>query len=169
MIRDPFYRQIIDRLEGPLDPELFERCATELLRAVYPTLVPIRGGADAGMDGAIADGEGLAFPLVCTTSPRVIRNLTRSLESYVARGGTRRRVVVVTSQALSQRKRNNLEKRAEKLGFTLVQVHDQAAMANLLYRSPEWCLALLNLTGDPPALSAVPLTERPLLTLTMLN
>jgi len=163
MIRDSFYRQIIDRLEGPLDPELFERCATELLRAVYPTLVPIRGGADAGMNGAIADGEGLAFPLVCTTSPRVIRNFTRSLESYVARGGTRRRVVVVTSQALSQRKRNNLEKRAEKLGFTLVQVHDQAAMANLLYRSPEWCLELLNLTGAPASLSVVPRTDRPLL------
>ena len=38
MIRDPFYRQIIDHLEGPLDPELFEQCAADLLRVIYPTL-----------------------------------------------------------------------------------------------------------------------------------
>jgi len=82
----------------------------------------------------------------------------------MAAGGPRRNVVVATSQKLSQRKRNNLEKRAEELGFTLVQVYDQAAMANLLYRSPEWCLELLNLTGDPAPLSVVPRTERPLLT-----
>ena len=58
MIRDPFYRQIIDRLDGTVDPELFEQCAADLLREIYPTLVPIRGGADAGMDGAIADALG---------------------------------------------------------------------------------------------------------------
>jgi hypothetical protein len=80
MIRDPFYRQIIDRLKGPLDPELFEQCAADLLRAIYPTLVPMRGGADSGMDGAIADGEGEPFSLVTTTDERVLRNLTRSLK-----------------------------------------------------------------------------------------
>jgi hypothetical protein len=51
MQRDPFYRQIIEKLQGTLDPDLFEDCAADLLRAVYPTLVPIRGGTDAGMDG----------------------------------------------------------------------------------------------------------------------
>lgn len=63
MTRVPFYRSIIGRLDGRLDPELFEQCAADLLRAIYPTLVPIRGGTDAGMDGAIADGEGEPFPL----------------------------------------------------------------------------------------------------------
>ena len=55
MNRDPFYQEIIVSLGRQLDPTLFERCATDLLRKIYPTLVPIRGGDDAGMDGAIAE------------------------------------------------------------------------------------------------------------------
>jgi len=58
MIRDPFYRDIVDRLDARLDPDLFEQCATDLLRDEWPSLVPVRGGTDAGMDGAIAEGEG---------------------------------------------------------------------------------------------------------------
>ena len=81
MIRDPFYRDIIEALNGKLDPELFEQCATDLLRDIYPGLVPIRGGSDAGMDGAIGDTEGVAFPLVATTQENVIGNFTKSLKS----------------------------------------------------------------------------------------
>ena len=54
MIREPFYRKIIEGLHARLDPELFEQCAADLLRAIYPTLVPIPGGKDAGMDGVVA-------------------------------------------------------------------------------------------------------------------
>lgn len=163
MIRDPFYRQIIERLDGQLDPELFERCVADLLRKIYPTLVPIRGGSDLGMDGAVADSEGEAFPLVSTTGKNVIDNLTRNLKSYLQDKGSRRKTILATSQELTARRRNNLEKRARELGFVLVQIYDQAAVANLLYRSPEWCLELLNLTGDPAPLSVIPLTERPFL------
>ena len=58
MIRDPFYRQITERLAGIVDPELFERCAADLLRSVFPTLVPIRGGSDSGIKKAV-DGRDL--------------------------------------------------------------------------------------------------------------
>jgi hypothetical protein len=115
------------------------------------------------MDGAIADGQGPAFSLVCTTAKDVIGNLTRSLDSYLRDDGSRRQVVLATSQELTQRRRRNLEKRAEEKGFVLNQVYDQAAMAVRLYRDPAWCLELLNLTGAPSALSVVPLTRRPLL------
>src|SRR5687768_15938039 len=131
MTRDPFYKDIIDGLNGRLDPDIFERCAGALLRTIYPTIVPIRGGCDSGMDGAIADGQGLAFPLVCTTQRSVITNLTKSLESYIADGGQRRNVVLATSQELTPRRRKNLEKAAGRLGFTLVQVHSQASIADL--------------------------------------
>ncbi len=164
MTRDPFYQQILAGLRGPLDPEAFERCAAALLRSVYPGLVPIRGGSDGGMDGAVADGKGLAYPLVCTTAKAVIVNLRRSLLSYRKSGGTRRRVVAATSQELTAKRRQNLITEARRLGFTLVNVHTQAAMADLLYRSPEWCRELLNLTGDPPALSVLPVNHRPVLT-----
>jgi len=163
MIRDPFYRQIIECLEGPLDPELFEQCAADLLRVIYPTLVPIRGGSDSGMDGAIADGKGEPFPLVSTIGKDVSGNLKRNLKSYLQDGGLRRKVILATSQKLTPRRIRNLYKRANELGFTLVNVYTQEAMANLLYRSPEWCLELLNLTGAPAPLSVVPRTDRPLL------
>ncbi len=88
-MRDPFYRQIIAGLEAKdFDPQVFERCVCDLLRDdPFPSLAPIPGGNDAGMDGAIADGGGEAYPLVCTTDNDVIGNLTASLESYRRRGG----------------------------------------------------------------------------------
>jgi len=163
VIRDPFYRKIVEGLEGKLDPELFEQCAADLLRSGHPTLVPIRGGADAGMDGAVADGRGPPFPLVCTTAKDVIGNLTRSLDSYVAKGGRRRHVILATSRALTPTKRRNLERRAEEKGFVLIQIYDQAAIADRLYHNPHWCRALLRLAGNPTALSMVPLSTRPVL------
>jgi hypothetical protein len=48
MLRDPFYRQIIERLRGQLEPEIFEQCAADILRAIYPTLVPMRGEVTQG-------------------------------------------------------------------------------------------------------------------------
>jgi hypothetical protein len=163
MIRDPLYREIVEHLDGMLDPELFERCAADLLRYDFPTLVPIRGGSDAGMDGAIADGKGPAFPPVSTTGKDVIGNLTRSLDSYVSEGGTRQRVILATSQGLTPKRRRNLEKRAAEKGFELIQVYERAAIADRLYQSARWCLELLGRTGNPPGLSAVPPTRRPLL------
>jgi len=57
--RDRFYQQIIERFKGPIDPDLFEECVADILRADFPAIVPVRGGSDAGMDGAIADGKGI--------------------------------------------------------------------------------------------------------------
>lgn len=162
MTRDPFYNQIIARLDGVLDPSLFEECAQDLLTRRYPSLVPIRGGSDLGMDGALANGEAEAYPFVCTTREDVIENLRGSLESYVANGGTRRKVILATSRSLSARRRRNLETAAKRNGFTLVQIHERASIANLLYRSPGWCHDLLNLTVQLPALSVFPVTDRPL-------
>jgi hypothetical protein len=161
VIRDPLYRDIIDGLERSLDPELFERCVADLLHRELP-VAPIRGGSDAGMDGAVADGRGPAYPLITTTAKNVIGNLTRNLTSYVESGGMRRRVALATSRRLTQGRRRNLEERSSELGFELVQIYDQAAIADRLYANPEWCQELLSLTPEPPALSALPRTRRPL-------
>ncbi len=169
MKRDPFYRQIVERLNGLLDDDDFERCAADILRANHPTLVPIRGGSDSGMDGAIADGEGEPFPLITTTSKNVIGNLTRNLNQYLAEGGPRRKAILATSQALTPQKRRNLNRRASELGFTLIQIYEQAAIADLLRHRPEWCRELLNLTGNPPPLSAIPHTNRPLANLPLIG
>ena len=156
MLRDSFYRKIIERLSDQLDPELFERAACDLLRAAYPALVPIRGGNDAGMDGAIADGKKPAFPLICTTGRDVRGNLRRSVESYKKNSGRGDRIVLATSQQLSPSRKRGLEKLAQTFGFTLVQIHDQADFADRLYRAPQWCRELLGLVGNPPGLSTLP-------------
>jgi hypothetical protein len=169
MTRDPYYQQIVAGLDRRLDPELFERCAAALLRGLYPGLVPVRGGGDAGMDGAIADANGPPFPLVCTTGDDVIGNLRGSLQSYIDSGGARRSAVSATSRPLTPTRRRNLEQAAGELGFTLIQIHDQAAFADLLYRNPGWCRELLNLTGEPPALSALPRSNRPMMPETLVG
>lgn len=164
MIRDPLYRDILRRLEGPLDPELFEQCAADILRQDFPALVPIRGGGDAGMDGAIADGIGNAYPLISTTSTDVIGNLSKNIQSYLEAGGTRRKAVLATSQQLTPKRRKNLEKRAAEQGFTLIQIYDRHGIADRLYHHPKWCHELLNLTGEAPPLSIIPPSLRPSLT-----
>lgn len=163
MKHDPFFNQILSRLNGKLDPDTFEACAVELIRLDGFAVVPILGGADAGMDGAIADGQGEPFPLVTTTSNDCIGNLTSNLTQYIDNGGKRRKVVFATSQALSPQKQRNLSQRASKLGFTLIQLYERAAIAARLYRNPAWCKELLQLTGVPSALSVIPLTRRPFL------
>ena len=111
---DQFYEEIIKALAGPLEEDSFELCAASLLAKEFPSLVPIRGGTDSGMDGVTA-GDG-AF-LVCTTGKDVIRNLTGSLKSHLKNEGTRRSLVLATSQELSETRRRNLQKRARELGF----------------------------------------------------
>lgn len=162
-MRDPLYREIRRRLEEGPNPDDFERCAVELLRDVYPGLVPIRGGDDGGMDGAIADPRGDSpIPLVATTGRNVIGSLTKNLTSYRAQGGTAGKAVVATSQTLTGRRRANLAKRAGELGFVLRNIHDQADFVGRLYRYPASRRELFpGLTGKPPALSVFPRSPRP--------
>lgn len=121
------------------------------------------------MDGAVADGKGEAFPLICTTGNDVIGNLTRSLASYVKNGGTRKVAILATSQELTAKRRQNLEVRAQQKGFTLQQVYTRAAIADRLYRNTAWCRELLSLNGTPPALSVIPPTTRPLINIPMIG
>jgi len=164
--RDPLHRQILERLGGDLNPRDFEEAVCDLLRDTFPSLVPIRGGSDSGRDGAIADGEGETYPLVCTTGADVIGNLTDSLDSYLSDGGRRRKVVLATSQALTPKRRSNLERRAVEKGFTLVQIIERHGLAQRLFRDAGWRKKLLGLSGSPEALSAVPLSKRPFLEMT---
>ena len=164
-MKDLFYQQILAGLAGPLDPQVFERCMGDLLRDTFPGLVPVPGGNDAGMDGAIADGSGEPFPLVCTTEDDVIGNLTGSLDAFLKRGLSSRKVALATSQSLTPLRQRNLFERAREKGFTMAQVIDQRGVADRLYRNSRWCKELLGLSGTPSALSVVPPTRRPLIDL----
>jgi hypothetical protein len=65
---DPLYDAIERAIAEPLNGHLFERCAVDLLREHYPTLGPIDGGNDAGMDGVGELPNGERFFLVSTVS-----------------------------------------------------------------------------------------------------
>ena len=164
--RDPLHQKILEGLNGELNPQVFEDAVCDLLRDTFPTLFPVRGGMDAGMDGAIADGQGEAFPLIATTGKDVIGNLTKSLVSYSNRGGRRRKALLATSQPLTPTKRSNLEKRAREKGFELIQIVEQRGIADLLFRDADWRLKLLGISGTPSALSSITLSKRPQLELT---
>lgn len=168
MLKDPLYNEIINRLNKTLNPKIFEQCAADIIRKIHPGTVPISGGGDFGMDGAIPDSKGTAFPLITTTGKDVIGNMDKNINTY-KKNFKRRKAIVATSQRLSPTRRKNLEKRAEKLGFTLIQIYSQEAFANLLYRDTKWRKELLDLTGEPPALSVLPISNRPMICQTLVG
>lgn len=159
--KDPLHQQILEALGRHLDPQVFEACMADLLRYVFPGIVPVPGGDDAGMDAAIADGKGEPYPLVCTTGEDVAGNLRSSLDAFLARGLSSRKVALATSRALTPRETRELFNLAKEKGFTLLQVFERSALASLLYRDTTWCKRLLGLTGSPSALSIVALSRRP--------
>lgn len=159
--KDPLHQKILDALAGHLDPEAFEACMGDLLQDDFPGLVPVPGGNDAGMDGAVASGQGEPFPLVCTTSEDVFGNLETSLDSFRERGLASRLVAFATSRTLTPGESRKLHGLAKQKDFTLLQVFERSAVANRLYRNSVWCKRLLGLVGTPSALSVVPLSRRP--------
>ena len=167
--RDSFYQRIVERLNEVSDDSLFEHCATDLLRSEWPNLVPVPGGDDAGLDGAWADEQGPGL-LVVTTSPRVIENVTKNLRRHLQKGGTRRRVLVATTQHLSAPRCRNIENRVRELKFKLAHYpYTQQAIADRLYHNSRWCHDLLGIAGQPPALSRIPMGLRPLRDLPLLH
>jgi len=134
----------------------------DLLRQIYPSLAPREGGGDAGLDGLIANADKSSIQLICTTGRDVLGNLSGSIESNLNKGGKSHACILATSQRLTNPKKWLLEDRAKELGRPLIQIYDQAALAQLLYRDARWLKELLGLTGDAPPLSLFPLTTRPL-------
>jgi hypothetical protein len=162
MFRDPLYRQIRRRLRELKDGNAFELCANDVLRRIFPSLSPREGGDDAGLDGVIANEDNSSIQLICTTGEDVLGNFSGSIESNLNKGGRSHACILATSQRLTNSKKRALENRAKKLGRPLIQIYDQAAVAQLLYRDSYWLKELLGLTGNPPPLSVFPITTRPL-------
>ncbi|MCY4466646.1 MAG: hypothetical protein OXE46_14045 [Chloroflexi bacterium] len=153
---DDLRRDIIAGLERLHDHKLFEECAAAFLRDRDYNAALVPGGNDCGMDAQIADGEGEPYPVVVTISAEVLGNLKRNLDRYRQCDGPRDKCVVVTSQALTAQRRENLFKACREQNFTLGQVYAQNEVTDFLYRNSVWRKRLLNLSGDPAALSKVP-------------
>lgn len=162
MDRDPYHEKIIEKLASLEDGDLFERCVCDLLHREYPTLVPIEGGGDAGVDGAIVE-DGLRVKLICTIQEDVIGNVTKSLDAQRANGTSTGNVLVVTSQYLSPVRCRNIEKRVREKGFELYHdVYARGAIAKRIYHDSRWCRELLGIEGLASALGRFPRSIRPL-------
>jgi hypothetical protein len=157
VIRDRLFRAILESLGEDLDDKVFELFAVDVVRQEFPSAVPVLGGSDAGLDGAVGSIEGPRLPIIATTSDRVRdnvrRNLLRHQSEWKALGG---RVVVATSSALTPQRQKNVADLVVELGFHLVQLYERQAIAERLYHAPRWRLELLGLPGDPPALTQLP-------------
>ena len=160
-VRDPHHRAIIEALQGRLDPEAFEACVIDLIHSEGWSAVPVSGGKDEGFDGAVADGNGEAVPIVVTTGRDLVRNLRSSLTQARRKGWNPNRVFFATSRHISGSMRSKLRDAAREQGVELVQTYDQNWFANRLYTHPDWCKSLLRVTGRPRALSIYPKSRRP--------
>ena len=156
-IKDPLYRQIFEALAGKLDPDIFEPCATDILRDDWPTLAPVPGGSDGGRDGVTSDDGPF---LVCTTSDDVSRNLRKSLDQHTQSGAKSRAVIVATSALVTAPQRASLERHATDRGYVLRNVYERTWFSNRLYENSRWRKELLGIAGVAPVLSAVPVGWR---------
>lgn len=162
MANDSYLEEILKRLAGTLDPDEFENCAVDVLQSIYPTLVLLPGGNDSGRDGLLASDREDADFLVCTTQQDPLENLRKSLRSHKAHLKSGNRVIFATSQSLDGNKRDRLVNTAANEGYNLIQSYDRKNLAYLMYRRPDWCRRLLALTGEPPTISKIPKSDRPI-------
>jgi len=161
-MRDPFYVQIESALaDGPIDTDLFERLAAELVESKgIPTSLAV-GGADNGYDFELIDNALEPGPGVATTGDRVTTNLKRNLDRNTANcPQAAKKTYVVTSSVLTSRKRDNLKRAARERGYVYRGASDRSDVARYIYANPPWARDLLGLDGQASPLSAVPLTSR---------
>ena len=163
---------LLDRIEEALrtkrlSPQVFERCAQDLISTAYPGLSPIPGGTDWGRDADIhaADADP-PLRLLVTTSRNLdgIRaNMLRGVESMKAHGLPFDRLVLACPGQLSQLQRHSLDLSARKHGATIEAVYGTEFFASGLRRDGEWRSKLLGLSPEPIALSRLPrdLAESP--------
>ena len=159
MAQPDLWARIIDALrrEG-VDADEFETAAVLFLRDSFPTLSPVSGGTDFGRDADAIDGDDVVR-LLATTAEDPRDNLRNGLGRMREEGLPYSDVVLATSQPVSATRRRQLERIAEEeFGARVVMVYDQTWLAGELYRDATWRERLLGVTGEPPALTPVPLS-----------
>jgi hypothetical protein len=124
-----------------IDPNEFEDCATSMLTAMYPGLVPIVGGTDYGIDAEITSLEGRPTGLIITSS-RTLKGARVSLRSSLAslkrHGLPVRHVMVANLAEMNRRRRDGLTSIAGEFDCELVQIFDRAFFANQFREQPDW-------------------------------
>lgn len=170
---DPYYNDIVKQLQelkGAQSGDPFEECVCDLLRHVYPTLTPIKGGSDHGQDGfAGSIDNACPIVLISTVGDQVLRNIRKNLTSYNRNFGNTCRIVIATPRQIRASTRKKIVELIEGFGHQYLNIHDKYWIANLLYRDSSWTKRLLGLSGAPRTLSVVPRSTRTLLDTTLVG
>jgi hypothetical protein len=157
----------LDRIEhllatAALAPNIFERCAQDLLSPLLPGLSPIAGGTDHGRDAdALAPGEDGAVRLLVTSSRTyegVRKNMLGGIKSMKQHGVAVARIVLASPAILSQLRRQKLVEAAKAAGVVLdvSEIFDGGFFGSALRRDGYWRKELLGLSSEPISLSRVP-------------
>lgn len=155
--------------EKKLDPQLFERCAQDLLGEIYPGLVPIPGGSDWGRDADVhVASESVPYRLIATTSRKlesIRQNLLRGIASMKKHTVAIDRLALANPADLNLLQRNKLAEVARREGARLdvSDIYDRGFFSSKLRRDGHWRRQLLGLSSNPISLSYVPreLAESP--------
>ena len=160
---DSLCESIEQAIQQPLDGQLFERCAVDLLRDnYYPNLRGTPHGRDAGIDGITGPDAEPEFVLVATTAQDFARNLRQSIRSHLNAGGQGQRFVFATTREITIQRRLRLRQELmDRFDVQLHAVHDRGNFVQLLYNHPQWRKDLLGVAGAARALSRFPANSRP--------
>jgi hypothetical protein len=164
MPTDRLYQDIVRKLRTEkLQDATFEKIAVRIANSYGVRVLPMPGGQDAGYDGAIVDADGgrLPGPLAATMQENGLANLRKNLrmhsDTYPEAAKT---AFFATTQPKTNQKKQNLIKEAQKMGYTLLGIADECAVAEYLYYHPDCCHELLGFRGVPSALSSLPPRRR---------
>jgi len=144
-----------------LSPEVFERCAQDLLSAVYPGLSPIPGGTDWGRDADIVGTVDEVPVRLLVTSSRslegVRKNMLAGIASMKEHNVRFRRIMLANPALLRLTDRQKLVESAKNAGALLdaSDVFDRGYFASRLRRDGHWRAELLGLPSGPVTLSPV--------------
>ena len=164
MPTDRLYQDIVGKLRTEkLDDTTFERIAVRIANHYGVRVLPMPGGQDAGYDGAIVDAGGGRLPgaLVATMQKDGLANLRKNLRMHSdAYPEAAKTAFFVTTRPKTNRQKQNLTKEAQDMGYTLLGIADESAVAEYLYYHPDSCHELLGFRGVPSALSSLPPRRR---------
>jgi hypothetical protein len=161
---DRLYQDIVSMLRTEkLDAATFEKIAVRIANSYNVRVLPIPGGQDAGYDGAIVDADSgrLPGPLVATVQENGLANLRKNLRTHSDTYPEAAKVAFfATTWPKTNRQKQNLTKEAQEMGYILLGIADESAVAEYLDYDPNSCYELLGFRGVSSSLSSLPPRRR---------
>lgn len=154
-VKDPFFQEILDRLNGKVNPSNFEKCVSELLGLAGVPVIAIGKRRDDDLKRAMDNSTIEPSPLLVTTETDIRQTVERNLENALTLTQSRR-LYLATTKNVTPKIRQKIRNFAESHGFVVWRVFDQHWVATQLYHNKKWREILLSITKRVPVLCSVP-------------